>query len=283
MENATSQNPIPPNQPAFKGDSMEPQNAHKPAESYTAPPPPKKSRNFKSKWPYLVIAVLLVLLVPLGGYFVLDQTKKAEPTPPPVPTKPSEQIACTMEAKLCPDGVTYVSRQGPKCEFTQCPTGMENQTSSYQEFLEKVNNYLKTNDPIALINLQKLDEIECDPYADYIFTICEGAKKGEIKKGYWLGRNQSEGSILPSTEYNNFIKDYLSENGPFNVNSNKQKNNSAIIVYRGKPIENMYKNTMFAVYATNKSGIWQIVETVYGPLTEDFESISDELFNFEDQ
>lgn len=27
-----------------------------------------------------------------------------------------------MEAKICPDGVTYVGRQGPKCEFAPCPT-----------------------------------------------------------------------------------------------------------------------------------------------------------------
>lgn len=31
------------------------------------------------------------------------------------------QVACTMEAKICPDG-SYVSRTGPKCEFTPCPT-----------------------------------------------------------------------------------------------------------------------------------------------------------------
>jgi hypothetical protein len=34
----------------------------------------------------------------------------------PVPKK----IACTMEAKPCPDG-SYVSRTGPKCEFATCP------------------------------------------------------------------------------------------------------------------------------------------------------------------
>lgn len=28
--------------------------------------------------------------------------------------------ACTMEAKLCPDG-SYVSRSGPNCDFAQCP------------------------------------------------------------------------------------------------------------------------------------------------------------------
>lgn len=30
------------------------------------------------------------------------------------------QVACTQEAKLCPDG-SYVGRTGPKCEFKACP------------------------------------------------------------------------------------------------------------------------------------------------------------------
>lgn len=33
-----------------------------------------------------------------------------------------EGKACTMEAKLCPDG-SYVGRTGPNCEFAPCPTG----------------------------------------------------------------------------------------------------------------------------------------------------------------
>ena len=32
-----------------------------------------------------------------------------------------EPVACTIEAKLCPDG-SYVSREGPNCEFALCPT-----------------------------------------------------------------------------------------------------------------------------------------------------------------
>lgn len=32
----------------------------------------------------------------------------------------AENIACTMDAKLCPDG-SYVGRSGPKCEFAACP------------------------------------------------------------------------------------------------------------------------------------------------------------------
>ena len=30
-------------------------------------------------------------------------------------------VFCTQDAKQCPDG-SYVSRQGPKCEFAPCPT-----------------------------------------------------------------------------------------------------------------------------------------------------------------
>ena len=30
-------------------------------------------------------------------------------------------VACTAEAKLCPDGVTYVGRIAPNCEFAACP------------------------------------------------------------------------------------------------------------------------------------------------------------------
>ena len=38
-------------------------------------------------------------------------------------TKPETTlVACPADAKLCEDGKTYVSRQGPSCEFTACPT-----------------------------------------------------------------------------------------------------------------------------------------------------------------
>lgn len=34
--------------------------------------------------------------------------------------KPHVPIACTADAKQCPDG-SYVGRSGPKCEFEKCP------------------------------------------------------------------------------------------------------------------------------------------------------------------
>lgn len=35
--------------------------------------------------------------------------------------KINEPVACTMEVKMCSDGVTYVWRTWPKCEFEKCP------------------------------------------------------------------------------------------------------------------------------------------------------------------
>lgn len=41
-------------------------------------------------------------------------------TPTTTPTSAPGKQACTMEAKLCPDG-SSVGRSGPNCEFTPCP------------------------------------------------------------------------------------------------------------------------------------------------------------------
>lgn len=55
----------------------------------------------------IVIAAILVFVIKYANY-----------SPEVVDTDP---VACTMEAKMCPDG-SYVGRQGPRCEFKACPT-----------------------------------------------------------------------------------------------------------------------------------------------------------------
>ncbi|MBU2101293.1 DUF333 domain-containing protein [Patescibacteria group bacterium] len=42
-----------------------------------------------------------------------------------------EPVACTLEAKICPDG-SSVGRTGPNCEFSPCPNvGLANPASVY--------------------------------------------------------------------------------------------------------------------------------------------------------
>jgi hypothetical protein len=60
----------------------------------------------------LIAGLVLILLIGIGGFLyrnVLERTGEPQP------------IACTAEAKICPDG-SSVGRTGPNCEFTACPS-----------------------------------------------------------------------------------------------------------------------------------------------------------------
>lgn len=60
----------------------------------------------------LFMALLGAMLV----FGCVQPTPPAQGTATPSPTP----VACTMEAKLCPDG-SVVGRTGPNCEFAPCP------------------------------------------------------------------------------------------------------------------------------------------------------------------
>jgi hypothetical protein len=56
------------------------------------------------------------------------------------------EVACTQEAKLCPDGVTYVGRSGPSCEFKACPS---TDTDTTVNANTTALRYLKVNTAIS--------------------------------------------------------------------------------------------------------------------------------------
>jgi hypothetical protein len=65
-------------------------------------------RNFdKASAATIAVIIVVVLLIAAGGIWYY------------ISYKPQPK-ACTLEAKLCPDG-SYVSRTGPNCEFAECP------------------------------------------------------------------------------------------------------------------------------------------------------------------
>ncbi len=62
---------------------------------------------------------------------------------------PSGNIACSQEARICPDGST-VSRTGQNCEFSECPeTEMkENRSARPTNTSMNNNSYTDANQPI---------------------------------------------------------------------------------------------------------------------------------------
>ncbi len=65
----------------------------------------------------LAIFIVISVIVIAGIGVAWTLTKKETP-PPGVGTGLPK--ACTMEAKICPDG-SAVGRTGPNCEFAPCP------------------------------------------------------------------------------------------------------------------------------------------------------------------
>lgn len=67
---------------------------------------------------FIVIAIFVV--AGYYGYRVISTPRTENPESTDLNISHKGQVACTQEAKLCPDG-SYVGRTGLNCEFTPCP------------------------------------------------------------------------------------------------------------------------------------------------------------------
>jgi hypothetical protein len=94
--------------------------------------PPVESKKSFPKWPLIIAAVILIATLLLAGVYFLSQ-------------KSNNKVACTTEAKLCPDG-SSVGRTGPKCEFSACPkaptpTPASNPTATWKTFTSTTGKF----------------------------------------------------------------------------------------------------------------------------------------------
>ena len=74
----------------------------------TAPTPLFPSPSHKKLVIGIVAVFVLIVAGIAGAYFFLTTKNDVGP------------VACTAEAKVCPDG-SFVGRTGPNCEFEECP------------------------------------------------------------------------------------------------------------------------------------------------------------------
>ena len=75
------------------------------------------------------VAAILFITLPFLGFSLGIEFQKSLTRSPSNITTPSQpdEVACTMDAKLCPDG-SSVGRIPPDCEFAECPKTVSKQT-----------------------------------------------------------------------------------------------------------------------------------------------------------
>lgn len=97
--------------PSYKYFKQEPCNQQNDPYNYHAQFP-----NYRCGFSYQ-----LLLFKPLESTVkIILSTFKFTPASPAGGDQ-KDQVVCTQEAKLCPDGKTYVGREGPNCGFVKCP------------------------------------------------------------------------------------------------------------------------------------------------------------------
>lgn len=86
-------------------------------------------KNNKGFAPISIILIIVGVFVLGGGIYYFLVSKSSKP------------VACTLEAKVCPDGST-VGRTGPNCEFAICPTPTSDETSNWLTYTNEDGGYL---------------------------------------------------------------------------------------------------------------------------------------------
>ncbi len=90
-----------------------------------------------------------------------------------IPQNPSdtENIACTMDAKICPDG-SAVGRTGPRCEFATCPSTppIANTMSEFNKPITlKKNEHAAFFDGLTL-TVKEINDSRCKPEVQCIWA-----------------------------------------------------------------------------------------------------------------
>ncbi len=157
-----------------------------PAEQTQSVSPTPKSR---FKFPILVFGVVLFLVligtVSAAYLFITKQNPK--------------QTACTLEAKICPDG-SSVGRTGPNCSFAPCPTAKISPAQPSTMPISNSANQIYTNDYGAYQFQYPRSWHEVGAYGgggptDFIYL-------GPIKNGATIITLQQSQTDISSARYN---------------------------------------------------------------------------------
>lgn len=133
-----------------------------------------------------VAIILLVLVCGVGVFYLYRKT-----------TSPTGPVACTMEAKLCPDG-SYVGRTGPNCEFTAC-----SEVQTKEETTASLNQRI-LNGGVFITPLEVVSDSRCPVDVQCIWagevTLKIRLEKGGVSKEATLKQLTGNGVVFEGNE-----------------------------------------------------------------------------------
>lgn len=159
---------------------------------------------------YIFIGILIIAVVAGGAYSLGKNSLKVGDSP--------KQVACTMDAKVCPDG-SSVGRVGPNCEFTPCPsfspkaTPYEESWQNYQSG-QNIDGIIMNYPKDWLVNYRKEYNLGSDYKAKYRLAF-DFAPPGWNSVGSvdWMGWGILDFDVYdPQTDINQWISKYSPDN-----------------------------------------------------------------------
>lgn len=98
----------------------------------------------------------------------------------PVTNGDDEHVACTMDAKQCPDG-SFVGRTGPNCEFAPCPivtAPSESVVCSTES--RKTDACVTVVEPVCGLVRVECVTTPCDPIPETFTNSCEACRNERV-------------------------------------------------------------------------------------------------------
>lgn len=88
-------------------------------------------------------------------------------------------VACTMDAKMCPDG-SFVGRTGPDCAFAECPTATGSQTQYCAAGPDSIDACTDIYAPVCgLVEVQCITT-PCDPVPQTFSNTCQACAQSNL-------------------------------------------------------------------------------------------------------
>lgn len=113
------------------------------------------------------------------GTFVSRTGPNCEFEACPVHEVPDDDfVACTMDAKQCPDG-SYVGRVAPTCAFAPCPTSEQKSITCSPES-KQVQACTRIYKPVCGMVQVQCITTPCDPIPETFGNACDACSQGNV-------------------------------------------------------------------------------------------------------